>query len=125
MVNSLNYKEIGKRIKIARIRKELAQAKLAEAVHISASHLSNIETGNAKVSLPTLVHIVNILDVPISDILCDNLNRAKDAYCHECDLLLSDCNEREIRFITDLLSSTISSLRKNNAFNESTDSSDL
>ena len=71
MSDAINYKDIGKRIKIARIRGDITQEKLAEAVNISSSHLSNIETGNARVSLPTLVHIANALDVLLSDLLCD------------------------------------------------------
>lgn len=124
MPDPINYKEIGKRIKIARIQGELTQEKLAETVGISSSHLSNIETGNARVSLPTLVHIANALEVSISDLLCDNLKKAKDSYCKECDQLLSDCSEKEIRFITDLISAALCSLRKNNAFDDSAASSD-
>ena len=90
MSDAINYKDIGKRIKIARIRGDITQEKLAEAVNISSSHLSNIETGNARVSLPTLVHIANALDVSLSDLLCDNLVRAKESYCKEGDILFFD-----------------------------------
>ncbi len=38
----LDYKAIGKRIKISRIK---AQDNLANRVGVSASHMSNIETG--------------------------------------------------------------------------------
>lgn len=123
MTDSINYKDIGKRIKIARIRCDLSQAKLAAAMNITSSHLSNIETGNAKLSLPTLVRIANVLNVSIADILCDNLKRAKEAYCNECNILLSDCSEYEVRIITDLISSTISTLRKNQTFYETKPSS--
>lgn len=125
MSDAINYKDIGKRIKIARIRGDITQEKLAEAVNISSSHLSNIETGNARVSLPTLVHIANALDVLLSDLLCDNLVRAKESYCKECDILFSDCSDQEARFITDMISATITALRKKNAFCGSTPSSDL
>ena len=104
---------------------DMRQAKLAEIVGISSSHLSNIETGNAKVSLPTLVYIANALDVPLADLLCDSLVRAKESYCKECDILLSDCNDQEARFITDMISAAIAALRKNNAFCGPAPSSDL
>ena len=124
MSDSINYKDIGKRIKIARIRGDITQEKLAEAVNISSSHLSNIETGNARVSLSTLVHIANVLDVPLSDLLCNNLVRAKESYCKECDILFSGCSEQEVRFLTDMISAAITALRKNNAFCNSISSSD-
>ena len=41
----INYKALGKRIKLARIEKELTQEKLAEQVGLSPTHMSNIESG--------------------------------------------------------------------------------
>lgn len=60
---NLDYKAIGKRIKIARIRADLTQEKLAERVNLSTSHMSNIETGTTKVSLSAIVDIANALSV--------------------------------------------------------------
>jgi len=51
----LNYKAIGKRIKIARIQRELTQERLAEMADISPTHMSNIETGTTRVSLSAIV----------------------------------------------------------------------
>ena len=59
MKMELDYKAIGKRIKIARIQKDMTQEKLAEAIELSPTHLSNIERGCGKISLTTLVHIAN------------------------------------------------------------------
>ena len=49
----LDFKAIGKRIKIARIKKELTQEAVSEKVGVTPQHMSNIETGNSTVSLPT------------------------------------------------------------------------
>ena len=48
----LDYKSIGKRVKIARIKAELTQNQLSETA--SPTHLSNIETGTTRVSLCAL-----------------------------------------------------------------------
>ena len=48
----LDYKEIGKRVKIARIRADLTQEALAEKAGLSITHMSNIENGHSKLSLP-------------------------------------------------------------------------
>lgn len=45
----LDYKAIGKRIKIARIKKNLTQEAIADKIGITPQHVSNIETGNASV----------------------------------------------------------------------------
>ena len=51
----LDYKAIGKRIKIARINADMTQEMLSEAVELSPTHLSNIETGTTHVSLSAIV----------------------------------------------------------------------
>lgn len=55
----LDYKAIGKRIKIARIKADLTQERLAEMVEISPTHMSNIETGTTRVSLTAIVSLAN------------------------------------------------------------------
>ena len=55
----LDYKAIGKRIKIARIKADLTQEALAEKASLSTTHMSNIETGNSKLSLPAIVSLAN------------------------------------------------------------------
>lgn len=59
----LDYKAIGKRIKIARIQAELSQEALAEKADLSPTHMSNIENANTKLSLPMLISIANALSV--------------------------------------------------------------
>ena len=76
----LNYKAIGKRIKIARINAEMTQENLAALANLSPSHMSNIETGTTKVSLTTIVNIANVLSVTVDDLLCDNLVRARPQF---------------------------------------------
>ena len=68
----LDYKAIGKRIKIARIKADLTQEKLSEIVGVSPTHLSNIETGTTRVSLNTIINIANALHITSDDLLCDN-----------------------------------------------------
>ena len=73
----LDYKAIGKRIKIARIKADLTQERLAEMVEISPTHMSNIETGTTRVSLSAIVSLANALSVTVDDLLCDSVVKAK------------------------------------------------
>ena len=50
----VDYDAIGMRIKIARIRARISQETLAERTNFSTTHISNIETGNTKLSLPAI-----------------------------------------------------------------------
>ena len=92
----LDYKAIGKRIKIARIQVDLTQEKLAEYVNLSPSHMSNIETGTTKVSLTTIVNIANALSVSVDDLLCDNVIHAKPQFENDIKLLLDDCDDQRV-----------------------------
>ena len=108
----LDYKAIGKRIKIARINAELTQERLAELAGVSPTHLSNIETGTTKVSTSMLVNIANILQLSVDDLLCDSVVKAKVQFEREIAELLEDCDDYEVRVIKDVLQATKQSLRK-------------
>ena len=53
----MDYSAIGKHIRAERKRLGLSQEELAEMVNISAVHMSHIETGYTKLSLPVLVDL--------------------------------------------------------------------
>ena len=57
---------LGLTIAYYRRAKGMTQAELAEAVHISRTHMSNIEAPNmpTSVSLETLMDIADALDIP-------------------------------------------------------------
>ena len=108
----LDYKSIGKRVKIARINADLTQERLSEIVEISPTHLSNIETGTTHVSLTTIINIANALSVTSDDLLCDNIIKSTVQFEKDIALLLEDCDEYEIRIIKDIISSLKNALRK-------------
>ena len=108
----LDYKAIGKRIKIARINADLTQERLAELAGVSPTHLSNIETGTTKVSTSMLVNIANILRLSVDDLLCDSVVKSKVQFEREIAELLEDCDDYEIRVIKDVLQATKQALRK-------------
>ena len=110
-IMELNFKAIGKRIKIARIRANLTQETVAEKIGITPQHVSNIETGNSSVSLTTLVAIANLLGVSIDELLCDTVLKSKQVFTKEADNIFRDCNEYEVRILVDVLQATKNSLR--------------
>lgn len=108
----LDYKAIGKRIKIARIKADLTQERLAEAVQVSPSHMSNIETGSTRVSLTAIVAIANALSVTVDDLLCDSLTKSRIQFENDIAETLEDCDAYEIRMIADMAQSLKDTLRK-------------
>ena len=108
----LDYKAIGKRIKIARIKADMTQQMLAEKIELSPTHLSNIETGTTRVSLTTIVSIANGLGITVDDILCDNVIKARVQIENDIAEILDDCDEYEIRMIKDMAVALKETLRK-------------
>lgn len=108
----LDYKAIGKRIKIARIKTDLTQEKLSEMVGVSPTHMSNVETGTTRVSLTTIVRIANALGITSDDLLCDSVIKAKVQFEKDIALVLEDCDEYEIRVIRDLAAAAKETLRR-------------
>lgn len=108
----LDYKAIGKRIKIARIKVDLTQEKLAEMIELSPTHLSNIETGTTRVSLSTIVSLANALSVSVDDLLCDSVIKSKVQFEKDIKDILQDCDDYEIRILKDMMESMKATLRR-------------
>lgn len=64
-MKDLNFESISKKIKEVRISKGYTQEYVANMVDVNTSHISNIENNRVKISLPTLVHICNVLDITV------------------------------------------------------------
>ena len=108
----LDYKAIGKRITIARIKADRTQEILAETINLSPTHLSNIENGTTRVSLTSIVKIANALSVTVDDLLCENVIKARVQFEKDIEALLKDCDEYEIRILKDMLEALKTTLRK-------------
>lgn len=108
----LDYKAIGKRIKIARIKADLTQESLAEMVEISPTHMSNIETGTTRVSLTAIVSLANALSVTVDDLLCDSVVKSKVQFEKDIAGILADCDEYEIRMVKDMAQALKETLRR-------------
>lgn len=110
----LDYKQIGKQIKIARITVGVTQEYLAEKLSISSVHMSNIERGTTKVGLAVIVGISKILGVSLDVLLCNEVGTP----CQRTILnniiakLLDNCSARELLVISDIVESTITALHR-------------
>ncbi len=101
----MNYCEIGQRIRKYRKAKSLSQEQLAEKVDISVTHLSHIETGNTKLSLPVLVKLSKALDAHTDDLIFGELTQ-KDRTLDEVFDILQSCTAEEASIIAEIVRST-------------------
>lgn len=79
----MDYYEIGQRIRKIRKAHGLSQEELAEKIGISTTHMSHIETGNTKLSLPVLVSIASVLEVQTDDLLFEQTNASRSNALNE------------------------------------------
>ncbi|MEG1459126.1 MAG: helix-turn-helix transcriptional regulator [Acetivibrio sp.] len=108
----VNYLDIGKRIRTARLAKGLSQEQLAELVGVGTTHISHIETGNTIASMKLFIAIVDTLEVSADALLCDNLEKSKDIFMGEIAGEVKDCSEKEIRFLAEMIKAMKQELRK-------------
>ena len=73
MSNSINYSEIGTRIRRQRERIGLTQEQLGEACGLSCSFVGHIERGTRKLSVESLYKLASVLDTSADYLLFDNV----------------------------------------------------
>ena len=104
-------KEIGERVRKARLAKGMSQAQLAEALNISPPYVSNIETGKHIMKITTLIKLTEALGVS-NDWILRNATREADEYTsEEFDQLLRDCSPSEKAHLMKLLMHLKESIR--------------
>ena len=106
----MDYYIIGQQIRKYRKAMGMSQEQLAEAIGISVTHMSHIETANTKLSLPVFVDIATALEVTTDDLL--NTPPHHNHIDAELSDLLDQCTATQKRIIIDVVKATKTSLDK-------------
>lgn len=109
----IDYASIGCKVKEIRVKKGITQEQLAEAVGVGVTHISHLETGSGTVSLKVFVAIVNYLDCSADELLCKEVSTAKPIVNNWLAELIEDCDQSEIKIISDTLTTLKDTLQKN------------
>ena len=80
---NIDYKQIGKRIKLKRKENRFTQEQLAEKLEVSVGYISQLERGITKINLDTLAMISNILKCDISYFVSKNSVVGEEYLCDE------------------------------------------
>lgn len=112
---SIDYKDIGQRIKENRIRKGLTQERLSELIGIGPSHMSHIESGTTVPSFDVFISILNALECSADELLCRETTAAKPLLNSWLSELVEDCDPTETKILSDILIAAKQTLRKNKA----------
>lgn len=108
----MDYYKIGQRIRKIRKAHKLSQENLAEQIGISVTHMSHIETGNTKLSLPVLVELAKVLEVRTDELLYDSNVVDRSAAVETINQLLSTCTTAQVKVIEDVVKATKIALEK-------------
>lgn len=111
MKSVLNYEVIGQQIAKARKEKHYTQDDLCYECECSKAHLSHIERGKTKLSLPALVTIANVLKVGSDYLLYSNLNTSTQIIYGDILEEFKDCTPYEMMVILEQVRLTKKSLR--------------
>jgi len=98
---SIDYKEIGKRIARRRNVLDITQAELAERANLSATYTGNIERGNNKCSIETLMKICFALEITPDYILLGVDNDYRNDALTDIKDLIYRCEPRKRKLITE------------------------
>lgn len=108
----MDYYAIGQRIRKIRKAHGLSQEELSEKVGISVTHMSHIETGNTKLSLPVFVDLAAALEIRTDELLYDETAAERSAAIDEIVGILDTCTTQQVKIIEDVLRATKISLNK-------------
>ena len=107
----MDYVELGKRIRAARLAAGLTQEQLAERINLSSGHCAHVERGSTKVSLAALVDIANALNTTPDALLIDSNKEITPHLAGEANVLFSDCDPDEMYIILQAASAIKKSIR--------------
>ena len=108
----IDYKDIGIRIRAARMKKGMTQEQLAEAVSVGTPHISHIETGKTVPSLKTLINIINTLECSADELFCIEVEKAQPVFQNWLGELVADCSEQDRKLIADTVQAMKDSMRR-------------
>lgn len=110
---TIDYKDIGQRIKQKRIEKGLTQEQLSESIGVGPSHMSHIESGTTVASFDVFISLLNALECSADELLCREIKTAKPLLNSWLSELVADCDPTETKIISDLVIAAKQTLRKN------------
>lgn len=113
-MEEINYYAIGQRIRKFRKAQGLSQEQLAEQIGISTTHMSHIETGNTKLSLPVLVGISHALHSRADDLLFDVPTGRRQQAQEEIASVLEACGPQQSAILAEIVKSAKTAMDKYN-----------
>ena len=101
MKKRVNYSEVGDRIRIEREKFEISREKFAELLNLSPFFVGQIERGERKMSISTLINVSECLHISIDYLIFGEIH--KDEESNSLKLLISKCSSKEAKIIEEII----------------------
>ena len=98
----MDYIALGRRIKEERLKLNMTQERLAEEVNLSTSYIGQIERGERKLTLDSLINITNCLGVTVDYLLQESIIQDQVSYKDIWTGLLSEATPKEQELVVNL-----------------------
>lgn len=99
----VDYKSIGRRIAFYRKKAAMTQAALSEKLGVTESYISQLERGSARIPLPRLSQIADILCVDIALLVSDKAIVSEIPFNSEIFEIIKDWPTEQVSFLSELL----------------------
>ena len=105
---------LGKAVKRARVKADLTQKEVADAIHIDDRTVLNIENFKGNPKMEILYPLIRLLHIDHSDIFYPEAPNASPAL-QELRLLIEDCSDQEAAALIPVFRSVLTVLRSKDA----------
>ncbi len=103
----MDYKKIGQRINKERQKYNLSREQFAELIDLSTTFVGQIERGEKKMGLESLIRISETLHVSLDYLIKGHGQQTSAERVDELYTLIKQCSEKEIAYFTKMVKLTL------------------
>lgn len=107
MENSVDYINLGKRVKFYRKKADITQDQLGVLIGISQKHISNIECAVSVPTIKTIVKICNSLHITPNQLLMESIKFDYPERFSEIASMIENCSLEQLADITNYIHFTM------------------
>ena len=100
MERKINYREIGDKIRIEREKFDISREKFAELLNLSPFFIGQIERGERKMSISTLISVSECLHISIDYLIFGEVHDIQEH--NSLQDLINKCSEKEAKVIEEI-----------------------
>ncbi|PRR83636.1 helix-turn-helix domain-containing protein [Clostridium vincentii] len=100
MERKINYREIGDKIRIEREKFDISREKFAELLDLSPFFIGQIERGERKMSISTLINVSECLHISIDYLIFGKVHKVQEN--NSLRELINKCSEKEAKVIEEI-----------------------